>query len=467
MSINKNRQNEIELFFKVIYLMLAFISFNSFCARQWYISYISYAVAFVGAIVIILRLTHLKDYLNIRVGILIIFMVSYLISAVNTIKYGFTENLQGMIWMCLQYFAVFAFDITADKDFIKKEFSIITKIFIVYTGLMSFIGLILMALNVSYYKIVDEYYIIAGGYQFNRLWGCYNDCNYGAIFAIVSIVLSIYYITKKPKLIFTIFLWINNICQYFYIAYSDSRTGQIAVVATSFVLLLGLLLRSKKLGNKFGNKKAVKILLSILISFVCAILLLVGTIAIQNVTSEIKAKRAYEEAIAQGQTEEVATEESEEAEVGRGEETIDYTQDPRMSIWRSALDISKDHPIIGISFRNIRDYVFAERPDSYLAQSGYNSMHNAFVDIIISQGALGLIIVLILIFFVLKKIVEYIPNTTDEEFREFIFIFSSLIAIVASMLTYSEVFYMNTAGAFMFWYLLGYLVNYKAVKAKE
>lgn len=87
-------------------------------------------------------------------------------------------------------------------------------------------------------------------------------------------------------------------------------------------------------------------------------------------------------------------------------------------------------------------------------------MHNFLVDILVSQGAIGIAIVLVLIAVVVVQLWKYAFFAEGKDYIDFVYGLACIAAIFVSMMFYSETFYMNTGGAFLFWYLLGYIVNY-------
>lgn len=468
---NRELENIIELVFKLLYFAFALISFNSFCARQFYISYISYAIVVFGALVLINRLTHIKDYLNSKIWLLVAFIISYIFGAINTLRYGVVENVQAIAWMGIQYFAIFAYDKQKNLDLAKQEFKVVSVFFIAYTMLMAIIGLVLMILKYEYYTMVDDMYVIAAGFLFNRLWGCYIDPNYGAIFSLVSIILSMYFFKTSKKAIKAI-LVINILVEYLYICYSDSRTGRLAILVAFTSLIYLLLIKQDNI--KFRDKAIAlrgikKIVIVAVIALLCAGTIWGGTKVVKSATSEIKVAIAKSHALAEGLSEEEADALADFNRIGRYEEEINGgdVSNNRFEIWKSGIDIFKANPITGISFRNIIEYARAEMPTGFIAISGFESMHNFLVDILVSQGIIGIAILLGLIALVIKPMLFVVPKLEVAEYNQFTFMFASLVAIFVSMLTYSETFYMNTGGAFIFWYFLGYISNYMLVEKKE
>jgi len=437
-------KKNLDLAFKIIYFLLTLISFNLFFARDWYISYISYAVIGFGIIVGVIRLLHIKDYLNAGVFLLLSFIFSYVLGTVTTFEYGYMDNIKAIIWMAVQYFLVFGFDKKEEKT---NERDVLFKLFLIYTGICASISIWMMITHWQRYDLIEGIYWVQGGFIDNRLFGCYVDPNYGAIFAIVSMVISALYLTdwKEIKVIWKVLLIINIVLEFLYLCYSDSRTGMVAVAASVFTLIFLWFL------NKKGFIKTVALALA------SAVVLVALVYGVQKGTSFAKVKFAEISATKAGATEEEIEAEKYLARVGRIDDQIGEGSDisnNRIAIWGNAIEMFKQHPITGISYRNIREYAEVNIPDTYV---GFESMHNAFFDVLVSQGIMGMIILVLFIAWVFYNLFKKYKSLTD--YKEFAFLMAIIAAIFVSMLTYSEVFYMNTGGAFLFWYVLGYLIN--------
>ena len=435
-----------ELVFKIAYLLLVLLSFNVFFARHWYMTYVSYAVIAFGMVVGVLRLLHIKEYLNVSVFLLLSFTCSYILGAVNSFEYGYTDNIKAVVWMAIQYFLIFAFDENEDYS---NERDTLFKVFLTYTGIAAVISLWMMIIDWKYYSFVDGIYWVFGGFIDNRLWGCYTDPNYGAILAIVSAIISLKYLLedKQIKKPFKALLIVNIVFEFLYVCYSDSRTGLLAIVASVIVLVVVWLSKTK------GLIKTVALSIAIVAVIIGAIY------AVRFATSEIKVQIAKISATRAGMTQDEIAAEMDLARVGREDDQIGEGKDVtnnRIAIWKNAITIFRQHPIIGISYRNIREYALDNIRTKY---AGFESMHNFFFDVLVSQGIVGVIILFMLIAWVLWTLIKKYKSLSG--YREFAFMLAIIAAIFASMLTYSETFYMNTGGAFLFWYVLGYLVNFK------
>ena len=464
---SKETEFKVELVFKILYFILTLLSFNTFTARKSFITYFSIVIVLFSGFIFLSRITHLRDYTSKYTILFFLFILSYVVASIHTIQYGFMDNLKAIVWMCIQFFIVFARDKSQPTEYSKKEFKIISTIFLIYSGLMALIALIMMVFKWEYFSVVDEYYVIGGGFLWNRLYGSYIDPNYGAIFSLVSIILSCYFVqiveNRKLKMV----LIINLIVEYLYICFSDSRTGRLAVLLSIFVLSF---LEVRKLKTiEFKNKSICltgkrRVLVSLLIPVLISTSLWAGTYLVRNTTSIIRTSiAAIQIRKEMKQTGTILTEEElailvDADRVGRHEEEINNgdVSNNRFAIWDNAIDIFKDNPITGISYRNIREYANDKIQDGFISTSGFESMHNTFFDILVSQGIIGVLLITIMLFFFIK---EEVAIFKDNPSKTNVFLISVIVAIATTMVSYTEVLYINTGGSFLFYFIIGLLVS--------
>lgn len=422
-------QRRFEIGFKISYLLFVLISFNVFFARHWYISYLSYVIVALGIAVGVMRLIHVKNYLNAGVFLLLSFVCSYILGALNSFNYGYIDNVKAVVWMSIQFFLIFAFDKNGDYS-TEKNALFIT--FITYTFFCAVIALYMLFTDWTLNVLMDDLYAIRGG-VYSRLYGCYTDPNYGAVFAVVSIVLSVYYLVcaHSIKTIVKIFLIINCVLEFLFLYFSGSRTGMLSFFFAFIVFSLMVCVK---------NKRATR---NVFVGVGCLAILFFALIVFQSMLNK-------------------------NGVVNVGGRSIDrildgsFFSDSRIGIWGNAMELFKQHPVIGISFRNIFEYANENIPDTFC---GYESMHSFLFDVLVSQGIIGVVIILLFFAWAVKMLIEKYKGISS--YKEFVFMMTILVAIFVSMLTYSETFYMNTGGAFMFWYVLGYLVNYKEEETFE
>lgn len=452
-SFTKSQYYEkAELVFKLCYLCLTFISFNTFFARQWYLSVISYIIVAFAVLFTLLRLIRIRDYFMPSIFVLVLLWIAYIFSSINTMRYGYIENIQALAWMFIQYFLVFAYDKKRDEQSLNKERNIIFIVVLIYTSIAAIIAFVMMITGYSFFKVIDGYNIF-GGFVMNRLFGIYMDCNYGAVLSIISIILSLKYyklVSKKVRIL----LIVNIILEYLFVCYSDSRTGLIAISITAFIYFITTMNKN----NVVKSKKFWKnVLLGIGIAACVALSVLVVKEVSSMITTGLATIKSDVSTISESEQERII----EEAKVGRYDNGIAEKdgRNVRFLIWESAIDLFKAHPILGVSFRNNIETAQAEMCSTFIVGAGYDSMHNFAFDVLSSQGIVGTVLVVILM------VISFVSvGKNYNRYEDYGVMLSIIAAIFVSMLFYSESFYMNTPGAFIFWYVLGYMVNYRSQK---
>ncbi len=441
--------------FKFIYFILILLSFNSLCALTKGLSMFSYLVAACGAAVLLFRIVHFKKYTKTRGLIwLILFCGSYCLSALLTRAYGLTENVQAMVWMVIQFFIVYTYDNDATVERDKKEIRWIGWTFLIYTFLMAVVAVFMLVFDYNGYRETGDTAVISG-FVWNRLWGLYTDPNYGAVFSIVSIVLSVMFYKGAKKGV-KVFLIVNSVFEFLYITFSDSRTGMVALLVTVAGAAYLFALRWKKLENK---KTGLRCVLSVAVALALA-LVSIGALKVVQVGGNTLKAWQYAHEIENG---EYIGSELPETIIGRTDSDMNNdVSNRRFAIWQSGLEIFKTRPLFGITFRNYIPYAEENLPETYIVNNDsgkFASMHNSFVDVLVSQGIFGFLILLCFIASVLTVIFRYFFKAKGEEYRYNTFLLLCFIPVFVSMMFYSETFYMNTGGAFLFWSFLGYFMH--------
>lgn len=446
---------ENPIWFKLIYFALVLLSFNSLCALTPGVSYASYVVALLGGVVFLFRVVHYKKYISTR-GIiwLILFCGSYCLSALLTRQYGLLENAQALVWTVIQFFIIYTYDKEQKVAHDKKEIKIIGWFFIGYTFLMSVTAIVMLILDYNLYKPIGDTAVISG-FLWNRLWGLYTDPNYGAVFCIVSMVLAITFFKTASKGI-RAFLGIHIAFQVLYIAFSDSRTGIVSLAVTVLAGAFLLLLRCKKFEN---YHEAVKCIVSLVLAFVLAFASVAAVALVQKGGSQFK-EIQYK---IQAQHNKLPDDDLSDYLIGRTDSDINNdVSNRRFAIWTSGLEIFKTSPLTGITFRNYIPYAKQNLPETYIVNNDsgdFASMHNSFVDVLVSQGVLGMVILLCFIVSIVIAVLKFFFKASAEDYQYNTFLLLCFLPVFVSMMFYSETFYMNTGGAFIFWSFLGYLMH--------
>ncbi len=443
------------IWFKALYFLLVLLSFNSLAALTKGLSLASYAVAALGAVVLLFRLINYKQYIKAR-GILwlVLFCGSYCLSALLTRSLGLSENIQAMVWIVIQFFILYVYDNDAPIEKDKKDIQVIGWTFIAYTFAMSIAAIVMLAFDYNNYREVGDTAVISG-FLWNRLWGLYTDPNYGAVFSIISMVLSVMFFKYVNKGVKT-FLIVNIFFEILYITFSDSRTGMVALLITVMAATYLFGLRWKKIENK-------NIVLRGAISVALAVVLALASVGVlQVVRVSGNALKTLQYAYQQKHDDYDKNDISDNI-IGRTESDINGdVSNRRFDIWQSGLEIFKTSPLFGITFRNYVPYAEKNLPDTYIVNNDFGkfpSMHNSFVDVLVSQGVLGFFLLLCFIASVLVVFFRYFFKSRGVEYRYNTYLLLCFLPILVSMMFYSETFYMNTGGAFLFWSFLGFLMH--------
>lgn len=480
--INKCEINA-SLLFKILYLFLGFMSFNSLTANSTFLTYCSYFITLIGACYFIFRLINFNAYKKTKgIILLILFLLSYVLSSVITIQYGVSSNIKAIIWLGMQFFLLYAYDSNRTVEEIKKEAIIIGWVIIGYTFIVSLLGIGCFALIYNNYEIVNGVVTITG-FLWNRLWGFYSDPNYGAILSIISFELSFFYILKYKRKGITVFLIVNMITEMFYITFSDSRTAQVSMAVTFAwtTVIFARKVRFLEILKPFLRITVIcGITLAVVISsFACLEgIKVAGNEYLSSVNNpdsvlfywfDAEKRESYTPNTAIN-----ADPEIKEFVIGRpvedmGGEGGDISN-RRFSIWGSAIVVFKTKPLTGVSFRNIVPYAHEHLPETYIVnnnQTDFASMHNVFMDVLVSQGILGIGLFIAFMILVLITVFKTLFKLGRQNYIFYGSVLSVIVPIFVSSFFYSEILYINTSGSVIFWIALGYLMNLADKLQKE
>ena len=479
MSMIKNHHRfrlwEAGMVFKVLYLLLGLLSFNSLVANRGFLSGYSMVLAVMGGIYFVYRLLHYGAYIRAKgLALLALFLVSYAAASLANLRYGISENIQSMIWMVMQFFLLYAYDTRLSRKQIRRECSVLGGIVVAYTFLCALAGLVCLVLNYSQVIKLNGATVITG-YTWHRLWGFYSDPNYGAVLSAISLMIGLFFAfgAKKPGA--WCFAIVNALVQLAYITFSDSRTGLICLLVSVFWMSAVLLIRVNPIAKirripRAPLAIAMAVVITVLTFGATRAILWGGNQYLSAVTDPesplffwmVEDKQeGYEEEILEHPNEKV---EIEDITVGRGEDSElgEDISNRRFAIWKSALEIVATRPILGVSFRHILPYAREFLPQTYIVNNDYNdfaSMHNLYIDVIVSQGIVGILIFLSFVIFVVVSVLRRIFKDKGEGYFLPAMVLCIVVPIVVSAFFYSEILFINTGGSVIFWCAMGYLMN--------
>ena len=436
---------DLLLGFKILYLIHVFLAFNCFTFHMKFLDYTSVVVIVLGGILLLQRVKNIKYILTYKyVWILILFFVSYAISLIVNWKYGFMGNIKGGVWMTLQFFLLYVLEPEKYDGEYKMQLKIISSVLIVYTAFCSLVGMLMAFFS---YGGREDFLDGTGtfyGFIWGRLWGCYTDPNHGGIITVVAVFLAFYLLYYVQKKYIRLGLWISIFFNYLYLVFSDSRSAKLSFTLGCMLLLFF---------NLRGNAKEInikKMLIQILVSACAALCIYVSFTGV---------KMLYNTCVMY-MTE---TEDDHTKEIGREEDIEGDYSNRRFDIWTSGVEIYEENPVAGIGFRNVISYAESDMPDTYIVNNDYakfDSFHNVVIDVLVSQGTIGILLLLILGLAVfIKSMVSMIKEKrfSDIECRT---LFCIVLILVIDSMFISAIFYVNSPETVAFWALLGYFIYF-------
>lgn len=443
-SINYEKwEPKISFLFKVLFLLYMFSQAIVIFHRTAIVKGFLWCMLLTGVVVCLLRLYKIRDYIKVK-GIiwLVMFVFSYLISIICNRNYGVGADFANLIILSLAIFAVYLPEISENKKQIKKELEIISQIFL---GLMNVsIVISLIMLIIGYGEMWDRGdYMLKVGIVENRLWGVFTGPNLAAIYAVVSMGLCFYFWRVARKKIYYI---ITIGLDVLYLIFADSRTGTVClfvlIAFVSFMLLVRMdnLLKIKNVIVRSGTCVVVSLLLASFVAMVPTQLQKVYNYAIINIGEELG--------------------DDEDAKVIKREYDLSGDiSNKRWTIWESGLEIFESKPITGVGFHHLKTYAKKELPNTYMATNTSNlgHMHNEILNILVSQGILGIIPFILFTITSVVSIFRKYLKTGGREYKEYTFLIGCLATICVGIMLNEGVLYHYTPNATMFWVILSYL----------
>lgn len=443
--------------FKWLYLIHIMLAGNSVVFATPVLKVTSLLVVALGLVVILWRFLHVKEYIKYPfIKLFILLLAAFAVTILVNWKYGYISNIKILMWMTFQFGALFLFDINRTIESVKKELNISLYIIIGYTTIINLISVVMLFTNYLHYRILDKQttFLIGVAY-WGRLYGVHADPNYGAILSTVAVISAIYLFIRSDIRWKKVLLVCTIVMQAMFLAFSASRTGFITMCVS---IGLFLFIHNIQIG-----KKAYKAVIVVAI----AIVIIVGGYKGLTLAYNGYVKSAAELNLTNNDKNE---KDKDPVKIGRDGELSGDVSNRRFDLWKNSIEITKTSPIVGIGYGNIVSYAKAELPDSYLLTNGFaifNAFHNMFMDLLASQGMVGVIIFLSIIIFSLRYILLNHKKVQEQDRMICGFLFSTCVAIVVSSMFVSEILYVNNETTVLFWLLWGFLMFFMVKADKD
>lgn len=475
-DVLKILEPKISLLFKMFFLITGLMFYCNITFGKPILSYFMWASISIGTIVLFCRLLAIRSFIHSKfIIIFLLFSISHIISSLVNLDYGYYENFKLLVWMVFQFAILYAYDKNRNKNDIVKEFVVLGKVYIFITAILAIISFsYLFEWRTSYFVFLENYYMLQYGMSWGRLFGAYTDPNYGAVFSVLSIIISSFCIYLLRKKVWSFLLGANIFIQVIYVALSDSRTGLVALICTAgFITVMFVIKRNS--GGRFYIGKIC------LIAIASVVLVIIATLGIEygyrtlneyviasrtKVVENIVETESVSENLVASQiaseadsvVENIVTEESQ----GREEDLKKDISNRRFDLWKAGIEIFTYEPLWGVGFKNIVNYVQLNIPDSYLITNDhgiFDNMHNVFFNILAGQGVIGEILVIVIIAYFFVYVIRNIFYVRNEMYYICVYLCACLGVGTCSMMFVTDIFYAITPTAFFFWLCLGYLVQ--------
>lgn len=192
-------------------------------------SIVSYAAFGMCLVFLIINLLSDKKFFMAKELILFTaFFGATCISVLINRDFDFKLNLNALLWTAAFFFYIFPTGkkiFSNNKNFTKIYFSVVV---------ITFVLLMLVSLTTYFFDVDYTFYKTDGtltnqGFSndYVRLWGVFQEANYGAVYTSVALVMAVYLFIKTKKIAARIFLAAAGVLFLTFIVLSGSRTTQL------------------------------------------------------------------------------------------------------------------------------------------------------------------------------------------------------------------------------------------------
>ena len=449
MELIKKNTYVMDIPFKIVYFIFAFFTYCNLTFMKPIMSYAVIAILGFGVLAGIPRLFKWKGYIKTPGFIFaILFLISFVLSAVLNIEYGYADNFKGLVWMGFHFCLLFACDVNRSEEEYKKEFHILMGFFMAVMLIMSTASLVQFVTNYSLEEYSPEVTRLAG-LVWGRLWGVFRDPNYASVFAVISVLLSVYFFSKIKRIIFRVLFALNIFIQLAYIAFSDSRTGLVTLLATVFAYVYLVALKKVK------KEKLAKYVICVILAIAISVASVAITVCIKDVGGNF--------VVSQYEKLDDPQVETPDLDGGREEDIKTDISNRRFDIWKSGVEIFMESPVIGVSFYNLKQFALEVLPETYLVNNDhgqFNNMHNMLFNLLAGQGAIGMILLIAFGIFAIVYILKRIFKVDGDDYNYLVIMLVCIIASFSSSMFLTDVIYVNSPTSIIFWLFLGYILHY-------
>ena len=422
-----------------------------------------------------------------KTDLLIVFTLMTGVSCLVNFRYAFTDNVKAMGTLLLFFLLCYPAGVDEDRNAREKE---LRAMMLVLNGVWA----VFVLLSVVMYFADVEYVVtrptggaVAQGFntQWQRLWGLFQDPNFAGFVCGACILSCIWTLRRSRKISGRIGAVLQMILQFLYLVLGGSRSALVGLAVGLCVMAFVLIGANGTLRQKTENRKALRYLIpAICCVGVCA-LMLAGVRAVQIGLPKLKAAlpTVSDDAVAagyetlyrmsgleilysgytgEGDASDIVPDDVEDlrgdtdAPLSRTDLGKSDISNGRFLRWRDTLKVFRHCLVFGTSPRGIVPIAREKEPDTIVAVRGTLS-HNGYLDILAFTGILGA--PWLYLFLVLAAIALFKKLFRFPEDGTFAFTAGGAALFSVSALFLSDLFFVITVSAVLFWTFLGYSLH--------
>lgn len=359
-----------------------------------------------------------------------------MLAGIGTIIFNKFElvNVIALLYAAIEVFLLTYSSSHKDKDALQKEFQQLAKIYVYMSMIINLVSLAIYFMGIEiiyFYPAVTETTLHLGRSDTSALTGIMANANIMSSFCVIALGLLLYLISVKKRKIYYLLVVIDLVTLYF----TYSRGGYVGAF-----LLIGIHICLNMMHDiKYRPQTAVKYF--VLLMFLCIGLLYQGV---------------REEIIEDGVL----------LITNRSSEEMENSTNVRFGLWKAGMDVALDNPqnfFLGVGSQ-IRGEV-SKKADTEIEEGLYNNMHNVYMQTLVSNGFIGLVLLILLVLgFLCPPTMKLLK---DKERKEIIPIFALICALLIINLVESDIFMKKAFEGSMLWIVIGYYYNIGNYKSRK
>lgn len=401
------------------------------------------------------------------------FTLSYIITILIN-KANYVTGFKSVGFMIIFFTVFFLFPKQTTKKNIIKDIKVISATIVLCTFILSFICFILYIFSIS-----GEYTTNSGSYEAyyglvdSRLWGLYNP-NTSATFTIISIVLSLAFITIYKKKRIRIGLLFNVLIQFSVLLLTGSRAGLYTLAGASALLaFFAFIHKFKRFTFKTAFISTFAAGISLVLFFSISILLKNGLAYVPSITNFISAinNDVINESYSPNNSSEDLNDsviqpndqmpEINKIDLDRHDISVSQNNsffENRIDIWRASFKEFLKQPILGVGRNNIVEKATENIGNEvWIYHFKHGNTHNIYLCVLVSSGIIGFLLMGSFVGIIVLKSIKTLSKTYKKINVWFLFSFVICLMFFANEFVESRILYKTSIFGVIFWIYCGYL----------